>query len=81
MNTNTILMYVVNSEAEIPAQPQQNIAYYIIGKEVRIIDNNGVTGVFKLAPSAENKVDERLTKCEKQISTIIKHLTSFTTEV
>lgn len=80
---NTILMYVVNSEAEIPSQPPINSAYYILGKEVRIVDNGGSSMTFSLVrPTNENdKIEERLSTCEKQVAKIIKHLTSFTEEV
>lgn len=77
---NTILMYVVNSESEIPALPPVNSAYYILGKEVRIIDNGGTSMTFSLIrPQEENsQFEERLSTCEKQVANIIKHLTSFT---
>lgn len=80
---NTILMYVVNSESEIPAKPPINSAYYILGKEVRIVDNGGQSMTFSLirpAKDREDELDERLTACEKQVTKIIKHLTSFTEE-
>ena len=43
---NTVLMYVIKSEAEIPMQVLPNTAYYIIGKEVRIVDNMGQITTF-----------------------------------
>ena len=41
MMLNSVIMYLVQSEAEIPIQPMPNTSYYIIGKEVRIFDNAG----------------------------------------
>ena len=43
---NSVIMYLVQSEAEIPIQPMPNTSYYIIGKEVRIFDNAGQMAVY-----------------------------------
>ena len=78
---NSAIMYLVQSEAEIPIQPLPNTAYYIIGKEVRIFDNAGKLVVF-ISPQKEptpeqNEVISRIDKCEKRISKIFQYLTSF----
>ena len=78
---NSAIMYLVQSEAEIPIQPLPNTAYYIIGKEVRIFDNAGKLAVF-ISPQKEptpeqNEVISRIDKCEKRISKIFQYLTSF----
>ena len=79
---NSVIMYLVQSEAEIPIQPMPNTSYYIIGKEVRIFDNAGKMSVFVLPPKEptreENELFNRLDKCEKKINRVYKHLTSFT---
>lgn len=79
MPINSVLMYLIQNENEIPAQPMPNSAYYIIGKEVRIFDSAGHLTVFVLKDKVEqtNNVEDRLTKCEKKIEKIYKHLTSF----
>lgn len=79
---NSVLMYIVNTENEIPNPISNNTAYYILNqREVRIVDNLGQIMKFMLTngavPEDENKINERLTECEKQVSKIIKHLTSF----
>jgi hypothetical protein len=79
---NTVLMYVVKSENEIPMQVLPNTAYYIIGKEVRIIDNLGQMSTFIVPPkeasvAPTDELDKRIVKCEKQLEKIVKHLTSF----
>ena len=50
---NTVLMYIVKSEAEIPQQMLPNTAYYVFGKEVRIIDQMGQVSIFTLPPKEE----------------------------
>lgn len=79
---NTVLMYVVKSENEIPVQMLPNTAYYILGREVRVVDNMGQVATFvipqKENPSASaSELDKRMVKCEKQLEKIVKHLTSF----
>lgn len=41
MPLQSVIMYLVQSEAEIPQQVLPNTSYYIIGREVRIYDNAG----------------------------------------
>ena len=48
MPLQSVIMYLVQSEAEIPQQVLPNTSYYIIGKEVRIYDNAGQLSVFTL---------------------------------
>lgn len=79
---NTVLMYVIKNEAEIPMQVLPNTAYYIIGKEVRIVDNMGQIITFIVPPKEElpnitEEIENRIDKCEKQLERIVKHLTSF----
>lgn len=67
--TNSILLYLIQSEKEIPAQLVPNTAYYIIGKEVRIIDNLGQMSVFKMAgPQEDSDLSARMDECEKKIN-------------
>ena len=77
----SILMYIVQSENEIPAQIIPNTAYYIPSKkEVRIFDNMRTGSVFKLdepAPVQDNGLEERVGACEKKIDKVFKYLTSF----
>lgn len=77
---NTILLHIIQSESELPAQFQNNTAYYIVGKEIRLIDNIGQVNIFKLdAPTNEGaqNLSKRLENCEAQINKIINYLTSF----
>lgn len=53
--TNSILLYLIQSEKEIPTQLVPNTAYYIIGKEVRIIDNLGQMSIFKMTGAARKR--------------------------
>lgn len=74
----TILMYIVNSENEIPSTLTNNTAYYIVGKEVRIVDNAGGINIFKIENKKDEKdIETRLSSCEGAIERIVKHLTSF----
>lgn len=78
---NSVIMYLVQSEAEIPIQPMPNTSYYIIGKEVRIFDNAGQMAVYvqppKEATPEQNELFSRLDTCEKKIDKVFKYLTSF----
>lgn len=78
---NSVIMYLVQSEAEIPAQPMPNTSYYIIGKEVRIFDNAGQRATFVLPPKEPTQDEKqwinRLEKCERKIDKVFRHLTSF----
>lgn len=82
MMMNSVIMYLISSEAEIPIQPLPNTSYYIIGKEVRIFDNAGQMTTYVLPPKEptpeQNGVLNRLDKCEKKIDKVFKHLMSFT---
>ena len=81
MMLNSVIMYLIQSEAEIPIQPLPNTSYYIIGREVRIFDNAGQMSVFVLPPKEptkeESAVLSRLEVCEKKINRVFRHLTSF----
>lgn len=77
----SILMYIIQSENEIPAQIIPNTAYYIPSKkEVRIFDNMRTGSVFKLdepMPVAAPDLEARVETCEKKIDKVFKYLTSF----
>lgn len=79
MALQSVIMYLVQSEAEIPQQVLPNTSYYIIGREVRIYDNAGQLSVFTLKNNKKenNELEKRLGNCEKKIEKIYKHLTSF----
>lgn len=80
MPLQSVIMYLVQSEAEIPQQVLPNTSYYIIGREVRIYDNAGQLSVFTLKNDRKentNVLEKRLDNCEKKIEKIYKHLTSF----
>ena len=81
MMLNSVIMYLVQSEAEIPIQPLPNTSYYIIGKEVRIFDNAGQMTIFILPPKEPTQDEKqwinRLEKCERKIDKVFRHLTSF----
>jgi len=80
----SILMYIIQSENEIPAQIIPNTAYYIPSKkEVRIFDNMRTGSVFKLdepmpvAAQDTSALEARVDVCEKKIDKVFKYLTSF----
>lgn len=83
--TNSILLYLIQSEKEIPTQLVPNTAYYIIGKEVRIIDNLGQMSIFKMAGPQENgdlsarieECEKKLNDCENKIRKVYTYLSSF----
>ena len=80
MPLQSVIMYLVQSEAEIPQQVLPNTSYYIIGREVRIYDNAGQLSVFTLKNDRKengNDLEKRLGNCENKIEKIYKHLTSF----
>lgn len=81
MMLNSVIMYLIQSEAEIPIQPLPNTSYYIVGREVRIFDNAGQMATFVLPPKEptvnQNELLSRLDNCEKKINRVFKHLTSF----
>ena len=80
MPLQSVIMYLVQSEAEIPQQVVPNTSYYIIGREVRIYNNAGQLSVFTLKNDRKentNELEKRLGSCEKKIEKIYKHLTSF----
>lgn len=67
--TNSILLYLIQSEKEIPTQLVPNTAYYIIGKEVRIIDNLGQMSIFKMTgPQEDGDLSARIEECEKKLN-------------
>lgn len=80
MALQSVIMYLVQSEAEIPQQVLPNTSYYIIGREVRIYDNAGQLSIFTLKNDKKedsNELEKRLDNCERKIEKIYKHLTSF----
>lgn len=75
---NTILLYIINSVQEIPANPLPNTAYYIVGKEVIIYDNANQKNVFTAGTQApEDSINSRLANCESAITNITNYLNSF----
>lgn len=75
---NSVIMYLIQSENEIPIQPLPNTAYYIIGREVRIFNNAGQVATFVLPrEESPNELDARLATCERKIGKIYNYLTSF----
>lgn len=76
---NSAIMYLIQSENDIPTQIMPNTAYYLIGREVRIYDSLGQLSVFTLKNDKEEQdaLLNRLEKCEKKIDKVFKHLTSF----
>ena len=78
---NSAIMYLIQSENDIPVQPMPNTAYYLIGREVRIYDSLGQLSVFTLkndkAKEEQDALLNRLEKCEKKIDKVFRHLTSF----
>lgn len=67
---NSILLYIVQNENEIPQQLVPNSGYYLVGREVRIVDNLGQVATF-VAPqkvNANNSSTERIDQCEKRIT-------------
>lgn len=78
---NSAIMYLIQSENDIPVQPMPNTAYYLIGREVRIYDSLGQLSVFTLkndkAKEEQDALLNRLEKCEKKIDKVFHHLTSF----
>lgn len=81
---NSAIMYLIQSENDIPVQPMPNTAYYLIGREVRIYDSLGQLSVFTLkndkAKEEQDALLNRLEKCEKKIDKVFRHLTSFVGE-
>ena len=74
MPLQSVIMYLVQSEAEIPQQVLPNTSYYIIGREVRIYDNAGQLSVFTLKNDRKEntkKKKKRLGSCEKKIEKFI----------
>lgn len=76
---NSTILYLVQSENEIPQQTLPNTAYYLIGKEVRIYDNANQMTRFVL-PVEEKKEDGfnvRLQQCENRITKVWNYLSGF----
>lgn len=75
---NSTILYLVQSENEIPQQTLPNTAYYIIGKEVRIFDNaNQMTLFTKDTPQENNELVSRLQQCENRIDKVWNYLSGF----
>lgn len=78
---NSTILYLVQSESEIPQQTLPNTAYYIIGKEVRVYDNANQVAIF-VPPKAETKEEEnnllmRLQQCESRVDKVWNYLSGF----
>lgn len=75
---NSTILYLVQSENEIPQQTLPNTAYYVIGKEVRIFDNaNQMTLFTKDAPQENNELISRLQQCENRVDKVWNYLSGF----
>lgn len=75
---STILMYIVNNNQEMPANPLPNTAYYVVGKEVIIYDNLGQKNLFTLPVEMKpTELEVRMSKCEESLSQITNYLMSF----
>lgn len=78
---NSTILYLVQSENEIPQQTLPNTAYYIIGKEVRIYDNANQMTLFVLPPKenaqGNNELTMRLQQCENRIDKVWSYLSGF----
>ena len=77
----------MQNENEIPQQIVPNSGYYLLGREVRIVDNLGQISTFVAPQNVErmdaNKMEQyekRITECENKIHRIYTHLTSFKEE-
>lgn len=77
---NSTILYLIQSENEIPQQTLPNTAYYIIGREVRVYDNANQMTRFVL-PVEEKKEDSniemRLQQCEGRINKVWNYLSGF----
>ena len=51
MMLNSVIMYLVQSEAEIPIQPMPNTSYYIIGKEKSPFPLTGAGAGYIMKPT------------------------------
>lgn len=77
----SMLMYVIQTENEIPLQPLPNTAYYIPSlKQVRVFNNMGTGSTFKLeepnvTPNKEWEL--RLQNCEKRIEKVYNYMANF----
>lgn len=79
---NSILLYIVQNENEIPQQLIPNTAYYIAGREVRIVDNIGQVSTFTSVGSKNDndkitECEKRIEVCENKLQKIYAYLTSF----
>lgn len=77
---NSTILYLVQSENEIPQQTLPNTAYYLIGKEVRIYDNANQMTRFVLPveeKKEDNNFDARLQQCENRITKVWNYLSGF----
>lgn len=77
---NSTILYLVQSESEIPQQTLPNTAYYIIGREVRVYDNaNQMTRFVLPAPEKQedSNIEGRLQQCESRIDRVWNYLSGF----
>ena len=84
---NSILLYIVQNENEIPQQLVPNSGYYLIGREIRIVDNMGQVATF-VPPQKANEntnanmdkleqCEKRIAECENKIRKVYTYLSSF----
>ena len=83
---NSIRLYIVQNENEIPQQLVPNSGYYLVGREVRIVDNLGQVATF-VAPQKANvnngsmekieQCEKRIANCESKIQKVYAYLSSF----
>ena len=66
---NSILLYIVQNENEIPQQLVPNSGYYLVGREVRIVDNLGQVATF-VAPQKANVNNGSMEKYEEDLAKI-----------
>lgn len=77
---NSTILYLIQSENEIPQQTLPNTAYYIIGKEVRVYDNANQMTRFVLPveeKKEDNNLDMRLQQCENRLDKVWSYLSGF----
>ena len=79
---NSILLYIVQNENEIPQQLVPNSGYYLVGREVRIVDNLGQVATQKanVNNGSIEKIEQcekRIANCESKIQKVYAYLSSF----
>lgn len=74
---NSTILYLVQSENEIPPQTLPNTAYYIIGREVRVYDNANQITRFVPPSEEDSNIEGRLQQCENRIDKVWNYLCGF----